>query len=208
MKGPFEYQRHGPPREISSEDGERLYLKEGLVFAIFGMEMWRTMVSEVHSNHNSKKPGDLGHFFFRFYPSTPAAREAPSARGNPSAIVTPGTHSFAGRPAVSGVYQEDPKVGQTIVFLWSAEPAPTSLVDVDGVYRDLSVWWTEGLHLSAKMYQNRNHAALRPDHVEPGPDEWSAVHPRHEANGTSSGGGRGALSESGRPFPELSRVGS
>ena len=37
--GPFEYQRHGSPRKISPEHGERLYLDEGLVFAIFGMKM-------------------------------------------------------------------------------------------------------------------------------------------------------------------------
>ena len=44
MKGcPFEYQRHGSPREISPEDGERLYLNEGLVFAIFGVEACRAV---------------------------------------------------------------------------------------------------------------------------------------------------------------------
>jgi hypothetical protein len=42
--GPFEYQRHGSPREISPEDGERLYLDEGLVSAIFGMKMRRSVV--------------------------------------------------------------------------------------------------------------------------------------------------------------------
>ena len=64
MKGcPFEYQRHGSPREVSPEDGERLYLNEGLLFAIFSMEMCRTVVSEVHSNHNPKKSGYLRHFF-------------------------------------------------------------------------------------------------------------------------------------------------
>src|ERR1035437_2519600 len=72
MKGcPFEYQRHGSPREISSEDGERLYLNEGLVFAIFGMEMRRTVVSEVMKYIRTTIPKNssyLGHFFFRFYP--------------------------------------------------------------------------------------------------------------------------------------------
>src|ERR1035437_10695940 len=56
MKGcPLEYQRHGSPREVAPEDGKRLYLNEGLVFAIFGMEMCGTVVSKVHSNHNPKE---------------------------------------------------------------------------------------------------------------------------------------------------------
>lgn len=64
---PFEHQRHGSPREIASEDGERLYLNEGLVFAIFGVKMCRTVVCKVHSDHNPKESSHLGHFFFRFY---------------------------------------------------------------------------------------------------------------------------------------------
>src|ERR1035441_3313205 len=40
MKGcPFEYQRHGSPRELSPENGERVNLNESLVFAVFGVEM-------------------------------------------------------------------------------------------------------------------------------------------------------------------------
>ena len=65
---PFEYQRHGSPREISPERRERLYLNEGLIFAIFGMEMCRTVITEVHSDHNPKETSYLGHFFYRFYP--------------------------------------------------------------------------------------------------------------------------------------------
>lgn len=41
----LQYQRHGSPGELAPEDGERLYLNEGLVFAIFGMEMCGTVVS-------------------------------------------------------------------------------------------------------------------------------------------------------------------
>lgn len=64
MKGcPFEYQRQGSSREFSPEDGERLYLDESFVFAIFGVEMCRTMVSKVHSNHNPKESGYFRHFF-------------------------------------------------------------------------------------------------------------------------------------------------
>src|ERR1035437_3958505 len=69
MKGcPLKYQRHGPPREVSPEDGKRLYLNEGLVFAIFGMEMCGTVVSKVHSNHNPKESSYLRHFLVPFYP--------------------------------------------------------------------------------------------------------------------------------------------
>ena len=69
MKGrPFEYQRHGSSRQLSPEDGERLYLNESLVFAIFGMEVRRTVISEIYSNHNPKESTYLGHFLFRFYP--------------------------------------------------------------------------------------------------------------------------------------------
>jgi len=50
------------------EDGKRLYLNEGLVFAIFGMEMCGTVVAEVHSNHNPKESSYLRHFLFPFYP--------------------------------------------------------------------------------------------------------------------------------------------
>jgi hypothetical protein len=65
MKGcPFEHQRHGSPREFSSEDGERFDLNEGLVFAIFGVEMCRAVISKVHSNHDPKESSYLMHFFF------------------------------------------------------------------------------------------------------------------------------------------------
>ncbi len=64
MKGcPFEYQRHGSPREFAPQDGERLYLNKSLVFAIFGVEMRRAVVSKVHSNHNPKESGYLRHLF-------------------------------------------------------------------------------------------------------------------------------------------------
>src|ERR1035437_3546337 len=79
MKGcPLEYQRHGSSREVAPEDGKRLYLSEGLVFAIFGMEMCGTVVSKVHSNHNPKESSYLRHFLFPFYLSAPAASEAAS----------------------------------------------------------------------------------------------------------------------------------
>ena len=69
MQGrPFEYQRHGSPREVSPEDGERLYLNEGLVFAIFGMEVRRTVISKIYPNHNPKESTYLRHFLLRFYP--------------------------------------------------------------------------------------------------------------------------------------------
>ena len=69
MKGcPFEYQRHGSPRKFSPEDGKGFYLNEGLVFAIFGVEIRRAVVSKVHSNHNPKESGNLRYFFIRFYP--------------------------------------------------------------------------------------------------------------------------------------------
>src|ERR1039457_6000246 len=74
---PFEYQRRGSPRQISPEDRERLYLNEGFVFAIFGMEMCRTVVVEVHSNHNPKESSYLRHFFFRFYPLSHPIRPKP-----------------------------------------------------------------------------------------------------------------------------------
>src|ERR1035437_6205091 len=68
MKGcPLEYQRHGSPREVSPEDGKRLYFNEGLVFAIFGMEMCGSVVSKVHSNHNPIESSYLRHFLFPFY---------------------------------------------------------------------------------------------------------------------------------------------
>ena len=65
MKGcPFEYQRHSSPRELAPKDGERFYLNEDLVFAIFSVEMCRAVVSKVHSNHNPKESGYFRHFFF------------------------------------------------------------------------------------------------------------------------------------------------
>ena len=81
MKGcPFEYQRHGPPREVSPQDGERLYLNEGLIFAIFGMGMRGAVVAEVHSNHNPKESRHLGHSFFDLTPFTlRSERQGPAA---------------------------------------------------------------------------------------------------------------------------------
>src|ERR1017187_5712 len=81
MKGcPFEYQRHGSPRELSPENGERVNLNESIVFAIFGVEMCRAVVSKVHSKHNPQKTGYLRHFFSLFYPlRTPSARKSASA---------------------------------------------------------------------------------------------------------------------------------
>ena len=49
--------------ELSPENGERVNLNESLVFAIFGVEMCRAVVSKVHSNHNPKESGYLRHFF-------------------------------------------------------------------------------------------------------------------------------------------------
>jgi hypothetical protein len=49
------------------EDGERLYLNQGLVVAIFGVKMCGAVVAKVHSNHNPEESSDLGLFFFRFY---------------------------------------------------------------------------------------------------------------------------------------------
>ena len=93
MKGcPFEYQRHGSPRELSPENGERVNLNESLVFAVFGVEMCRGVVSKVHSNHNPKESSYLRHFFFRYY-SLHARRVR---RLIPFAIRTPRTHSFTG----------------------------------------------------------------------------------------------------------------
>ena len=75
MKGcPFEYQRHGSPREFSPENGERFYLNKGLVFTIFGMEMRRTVIAKVHSNHNPEESSYLRHYFLRFYPVRRAAQ--------------------------------------------------------------------------------------------------------------------------------------
>ncbi len=59
---PFEHQRHGSPREFSPDDGERLYLHESLVFAVLGVEMRGTVISEIHSNDNSKESRYFGHF--------------------------------------------------------------------------------------------------------------------------------------------------
>ena len=44
------------------EDGERLYLNQGLVVAIFGVKMCGAVVAKVHSNHNPKESGYLRHF--------------------------------------------------------------------------------------------------------------------------------------------------
>src|ERR1700674_1575780 len=63
-------------------------------------------------------------------------------------------------------------------------------------------------HQCAQMYQNGKHAALQSDHVEPEPDERPTVHPWYAADGASSRGGSGTLSEPGRPVSELSRVGA
>lgn len=55
MKGcPFKYQRHGSSRELSPEDGERLYLNKSLVFAIFGVEMRRAVISKVFEPQSQK----------------------------------------------------------------------------------------------------------------------------------------------------------
>ena len=49
---------------LAPQDGERFYLNEDLVFAIFSVEMCRAVVSKVHSSHNPKESGYLRHFFF------------------------------------------------------------------------------------------------------------------------------------------------
>ena len=64
--GPLEYQRHGSPRQVAPEDGKRLDFNEGLVFAIFSMEMCGAVVPKIHSNHNSKESSYLGHSSFHF----------------------------------------------------------------------------------------------------------------------------------------------
>jgi len=69
-------------REISSEDGERLDLNESLVFAIFGMEMRRTVVAKVHSNHNPKNRVTQA-LLPSILPCRTRAAEAESFRGDP-----------------------------------------------------------------------------------------------------------------------------
>jgi hypothetical protein len=75
--GPFEYQRHGSPREISPEDGERLYLDEGLVSAIFGMKMRRSVVvKNTFGLQSQRNRVTSGISFFDFTVSARAARDA------------------------------------------------------------------------------------------------------------------------------------
>lgn len=40
---------------------------------------------------------------------------------------------------------------------------------------------------AAAIYENETDAAIRPHNLEPEPDEWAAVHSRHEADRASSG---------------------
>ena len=76
--------------------GERLYLNEGLVFAIFGMEMRGAVVAEVHSNHNPKESRHLGHSLFDLTPFT----LRPKRQGLAAARV------FGGQGAGIGVSRE------------------------------------------------------------------------------------------------------
>jgi len=105
VKGcPFEYQCHGSPREISSEDGERLDLNESLVFAIFGMEMRRIGWSLKYIRTTiPKNRVTSGITSFDFTCPQPAAAEAESFRGDPAAIRAPRTRSLAGQTAAIGL---------------------------------------------------------------------------------------------------------
>ena len=81
--------------EFSPEDGERFDLNEGLVFAIFGVEMCRAVVSKVHSNHDPEESSYLRYFFFRFYPLRRRRAWKPHRPCTTTpAIGTPRTHSL------------------------------------------------------------------------------------------------------------------
>ena len=89
--GPFEYQRHGSPREISPEDGERLYLDEGLVSAIFGMKMRRSVVVKNTFGLQSQRIELPQAFPSSILPSPHVPRAMPRRS---FAIRTPRAHSF------------------------------------------------------------------------------------------------------------------
>ena len=60
-RGPLCDQAHCPWRELPVDDRERRNVDPGFEGALLGVEMRRSVVSEVHPDHNAVEPAELRH---------------------------------------------------------------------------------------------------------------------------------------------------